>query len=67
MQKAQLELLLLWHGIQKKDRPKENAGKVTKWLHLLDKDQPPFVEWKDEEEDRLLNLKSKILTLKILI
>ena len=59
MQKAQLELLLLWHGIQKKDNPKENAGKVTKWLHLLDKDPPPFVEWKDEEEDRLLKLKFK--------
>ena len=59
MQKAQLELLFLWHGIQKKDHPKGNAGKVTKWLQLVDKDPPPFVEWKDEEEDRLLKLKSK--------
>ena len=58
MQKAQLELILLWHRIQKKDHPKGNAGKVTKWMQLVDKDPPPFVEWKDEEEDRLLNLKS---------
>ena len=32
---------------------------MTKWLQLVDKDPPPFVEWKDEEEDRLLELKSK--------
>ena len=59
MQKAQLEIFLLWHGIQKKDHPKGSAGKVTKWLQLVDKYPPPFVEWKDEEEDRLRKLKSK--------
>ena len=59
MQKAQLELILLWHGIQKKYHPKGNAGKVTKWLQLVDKYPPPFVEWKDEEEDRILKLKYK--------
>ena len=59
MQKAQLELLFLWHGIHKKDHLKGNSGKVTKWMQLVDKDPPPFVEWKDEEEDRLLKLRSK--------
>ena len=59
MQKAQLEPLFLWHGIKKKDNPKGNAGKVTKCLQLVDKDPPSFVEWKDEEDDQLLNLKSK--------
>ena len=59
MQKAQFELLFLWNGIQKKDRPKGNAGKVKKWIQLVDKDPPHFVEWKGEEEDRLLKLKSK--------
>ena len=42
MQKAQLELLFLWHRIQKKDHPKGHAGKVTKWLQLVDKYPPPF-------------------------
>ena len=46
-----------------KDHPKGNAGKVTKWLQLVYQDPPPFVEWKDEEEDRLLNLKSNIFGL----
>ena len=32
---------------------------MTKWLQLVDKDQPHFVEWKDKEEYRLLKLKSK--------
>ena len=32
---------------------------MKKWLQLVDKDPPPFLEWKDEEEDRLLKLKSK--------
>ena len=32
---------------------------MAKWLQLVDKYPPPFVEWKDEEEDRLLKLKSK--------
>ena len=59
MQKAQLELIFLWHGIQKKDHLKGGAGKVTKWLQLVDKDPTPFLEWNDEEEDRLLKLKSK--------
>ena len=59
MQKAQLEPFFLWHGIQNKYHPKGNAGKVTKWLKLVDKDPPPFVEWEDEEEDRLIKLKSK--------
>ena len=59
IQKAQLELLFIWHEIQKKDHPKGGAGKVTKWLQLVDKDPSYFVEWKDEEEDRLLKLKSK--------
>ena len=32
---------------------------MTKWLQLVDKYPLPFVEWKDEEEDRLFKLKSK--------
>ena len=59
IQKAQLELIFLWHRIQKKDHLKGDAGKVTKWLQLVDKDPPSFVEWKDEEGDRLLKLKSQ--------
>ena len=59
MQKAQLELIFLCHGIQKKDHLKGNSGKVKKWLQLVDKYPLPFVEWKDEEEDRLFKLKSK--------
>ena len=59
MQKAQLEPFLLWHETKKKDHPKGNAGKVTKLLQLVDKDPPHFLEWKDEEDDRLLKLKSK--------
>ena len=34
---------------------------MTKWLQLVDKDPPPFVEWKDEEEDRLIKIKSKTI------
>ena len=59
MQKAHLEPFFLWHGIQKKDNPNGNAGKVTKWMQLVDKYPPPFVEWKYDKEDRLLKLKSK--------
>ena len=44
MQKAQLELLFLLHEIQKKDHPKGGAGKVTKWLQLVDKYPSHFVE-----------------------
>ena len=59
MQKAQLELLFLWHGIQKKDHLKGNSGKVKKCLQLVDKYPPTFVEWKDEEQDWIIKLKSK--------
>ena len=51
MQKAQLELIFLWHGIQKKDHPKGKAGKVTKWLKLVDKDPPPLW-WRRSIEQR---------------
>jgi hypothetical protein len=40
MQKAQLEVLLLWYGIPRKDHPKGNNGKAAKWLKLVEEDPP---------------------------
>jgi len=61
LKRPELELLLLWHGIQKRDHPKTNLKKLEKWLELKDKAPPTFEEWTAEDEAKL----ERIQTMKI--
>jgi len=59
--KPELELLLLWQGIKRKDHPPSNPKKLEKWLELEDKAPPTFEEWTAEDEAKL----ERIRTMKI--
>merc|ERR1711935_771253 len=53
LKRPELELLMFWHGIQRKDHTKTNPKKLEKWLELKDKAPPSFEEWMDGDEAKL--------------
>ena len=61
LKRSELELLLLWQGIKRKNHPPSNPKKLEKWLELKDKALPTFEKWTAEDEAKL----ERIRTMKI--
>ena len=65
LKKPDLETLLLWYGIPKKDHPKGNEAKCTLWTQLKAKRSPPLIEkWTDEDEKKLVDLQNDNIDMK---
>ena len=63
--KDDLNTLLLWHQIPKRNMGTRKAQKLALWTNIVDSQvsPPEYVKWMDEDESRLENLKSKQLTI----
>ena len=61
LKKNELEVLLLWHGVSKKDHPKGNAAKQAMWSRIRDTNvpPPPFEKWTEENEKSLVKLQEE--------
>jgi hypothetical protein len=60
LKKAELELLLLWHGIAKSLQPKGNNANMEKWKYIVNskKPAPSYHAWTDEDERKLNHLET---------
>lgn len=58
LNKTELETLLQWHGIAKKDQPQKNPERRAMWKKLKDEGKPPplLLKWSDSEEQKLIDL-----------
>jgi hypothetical protein len=61
LKKGQLEVLLIWHGISKKDHPKGNTTKQAMWGRIKESNVPPpsFQKWTEQDETLLNALKNE--------
>jgi hypothetical protein len=61
LKKNELEVLLLWHGVLKKDHPKGNIGKQAMWGRIKESNaQPPsFQKWTEQDETSLRHLQNE--------
>ena len=61
LKKPELEILLLRHGVLKKDLPKGNVAKRTMWRNIKErKISPPIFEtWTEKDEEDLNKLESE--------
>ena len=61
LKKSELETLLLWQGIKRKDMPTTNPGKKAMWEKLKNRKPPLISKWTDEDEQKLLFYEKKVI------